>query len=470
MSSTTLGSESSCPGEWLGQVDRHCSDFPNECQMPLPRLYLNHIADFDRLMALEFGRVYDGQPRENWQEVGEHFGFLHDGADGSIVGFGVNEFATFDVDDPNLAEIWTAAEFEIPLLGLPRANAAETILAARPLLGDHSTVNREFFAAAVDSQRGDPEEALALWLSCLEAGDSMAHFALGYTLYELERYHEAYRHLRYYVQIAPAAPWNWCWVGKAAAAIGERGEARSAYERAIELSGEEDETDAPELLRQLGNYQADTPRGSAAGYFARMAGEPRRSKPRDPKLGERFELALQFAAATHRTQVRKGSGIPYVGHLLGVCSLVIEDGGSEDEAIGALLHDAAEDQGGQAMLEDIRVRFGEHVAAIVEACSDTMESPKPPWRTRKEAYVQHLEAQSESVLRVSLADKLFNARAILRDYLVVGDEIWARFQSGRDGQLWYYRQLADRFNTLLPGRLACELSEVVDELEEAVIA
>ncbi|MGO9753823.1 MAG: HD domain-containing protein [Solirubrobacteraceae bacterium] len=182
-------------------------------------------------------------------------------------------------------------------------------------------------------------------------------------------------------------------------------------------------------------------------------------------LGERFEQALQFAAATHRSQVRKGSGIPYVGHLLGVCSLVIEDGGDEDEAIAALLHDAAEDQGGEAMLEEIRTRFGDHVADIVAACSDTFATPKPPWQARKQTYIDHLEDQPEPVLRVSLADKLFNARAILRDYLVVGDQIWDRFKAGRDGQLWYYRELADRFSRRLPGRMAAELAEVVDELE-----
>ena len=162
-------------------------------------------------------------------------------------------------------------------------------------------------------------------------------------------------------------------------------------------------------------------------------------------LSDRFEQALQFAAATHRTQIRKGSGIPYMGHLLGVCSLVIEDGGSEDEAIGALLHDAAEDHGGQAMLDQIKARFGDHVATIVAGCTDTLEDPKPDWCPRKQAYIEHLSCQPESVLRVSLADKLFNARAILRDYLEVGEELWTRFNSGRKGQLWYYRQLADQF-------------------------
>jgi (p)ppGpp synthase/HD superfamily hydrolase len=205
-------------------------------------------------------------------------------------------------------------------------------------------------------------------------------------------------------------------------------------------------------------------------YGEWMAAEPGPSESFEPVLGERFERALQFAVAAHRTQVRKGSGIPYVGHLLGVCSLVIEDGGSEDEAIGALLHDAVEDQGGQRMLDDIRVRFGNHVAAIVEACSDTIDSPKPPWQARKDAYLKHLDHQSESVLRVSLADKLFNARAILRDYRVHGEKIWERFRSGRDGQLWYYRQLADRFSALVPGPMASDLSDVVDELEQTVIA
>ncbi len=206
------------------------------------------------------------------------------------------------------------------------------------------------------------------------------------------------------------------------------------------------------------------------GTVSEMAAEPGKFRSPDHLLGDRFEQALQFAAAAHRTQVRKGSGIPYVGHLLGVCSLVIEDGGSEDEAIGALLHDAAEDQGGEPMLEQIRQRFGDHVAGIVAACSDTFESPKPPWRVRKEGYVEHLGDQPESALRVSLADKLFNARAILRDYLLVGDNVWKRFQAGRDGQIWYYRQLAERFRVLLPGRMAVELSEVVDELERAAAA
>ena len=138
-------------------------------------------------------------------------------------------------------------------------------------------------------------------------------------------------------------------------------------------------------------------------------------QPAEPILGERFSEALQFSALTQRSHVRKGSAIPYIGHLLGVCSLVIEDGGDEDEAIAALLRDAAEDQGGEEMLDEIRRQFGDRVAGIVAACSDTFETPKPAWRTRKQNYLEHLEQQPQSVLRVSLADKLFNARAILRD-------------------------------------------------------
>jgi GTP pyrophosphokinase len=191
-------------------------------------------------------------------------------------------------------------------------------------------------------------------------------------------------------------------------------------------------------------------------------------------LGDRFAQALKFAFDTHSVHRRKGSGVPYVAHLFGVCSLVLEDGGSEDEAIGALLHDAAEDCGGGPMLDKIRAKFGDDVADIVAGCTDTMEEPKPDWRPRKERYIEHLKWQSESVLRVSLADKLFNARAILRDYLELREDLWARFNTGGTGQLWYYRELADRFNEILPKRgmsvrMALELHKVVSELESVAL-
>ena len=182
-------------------------------------------------------------------------------------------------------------------------------------------------------------------------------------------------------------------------------------------------------------------------------------------LTPRFSDALQYAAQLHAAQARKGTTIPYISHLLGVCSIVLEHGGSEDEAIGALLHDAAEDQGGDTQLAIIRERYGDAVAAIVSGCTDTVVLPKPEWRNRKQDYLAHLPSASASVLLVSLADKLHNARAILSDYRQLGDVLWTRFQGGRDGTLWYYRALCDAFRQLRPGALADELERVVSELE-----
>ena len=191
------------------------------------------------------------------------------------------------------------------------------------------------------------------------------------------------------------------------------------------------------------------------------------------ELGVRFEHALQYAHAVHAGQTRKGTEIPYIAHLLGVVSLVIEDGArtgqlSEDEAIAALLHDAAEDQGGEARLADIRKRFGDRVADIVAACSDTFETPKPPWRERKQAYIDHLREETDTgVLRVSLADKVNNAGAILRDYRRIGDELWSRFHPEADSE-WYYRSLAVVFAQRMPGPLSDELTRIVQELERAI--
>jgi (p)ppGpp synthase/HD superfamily hydrolase len=185
-------------------------------------------------------------------------------------------------------------------------------------------------------------------------------------------------------------------------------------------------------------------------------------------LGARFDAALQLAAELHRSQLRKGSGVPYLGHLLGVAAVVIDAGGSEDQAIAGVLHDAVEDQGGESTLAVIRERFGDHVAEIVAACSDTDVIPKPPWRTRKEAYLEHLESATTDVLLVSAADKLYNARAILADYRQVGDELWERFNQGRGQQLWYYRSLADIFARRLGGSVARELDETVTLIERAV--
>jgi len=189
----------------------------------------------------------------------------------------------------------------------------------------------------------------------------------------------------------------------------------------------------------------------------------------DLLLGERFERALVYATRLHRKQRRKGSGAPYAAHLLGVASLVLEDGGSEDEAIAALLHDAVEDQGGLARLDEIEREFGSQVAHIVDGCTDTDLSPKPPWRPRKESYVQALASHDASVRRVSLADKLYNARAILLDYRSLGDELWDRFDPESD-QLWYYRALVSAFRETTESPLVDELDRVVTELEQAVTA
>jgi tetratricopeptide (TPR) repeat protein len=213
------------------------------------RLYLNHIRELDWLIALEFGRVDDAQPPENWRGVSGRFGFLCDGPGGAEVGFKVLDVSRFDAEDPAVEEIWTGPRFDAPVLGLTGVPAGEIVLAARALFGNAGSVNREYFDAACDAQG---EDALGLWLACLQAGDGMAHFGLGYTLYELGRHREAYRHLRHYTEIAPHGSWNWCWLGRAAEAVGERDEARRAYERAIQLEQAGDQgTDADELLARL---------------------------------------------------------------------------------------------------------------------------------------------------------------------------------------------------------------------------
>jgi (p)ppGpp synthase/HD superfamily hydrolase len=183
-------------------------------------------------------------------------------------------------------------------------------------------------------------------------------------------------------------------------------------------------------------------------------------------LTERFGQALLFAFELHNGQQRKGSQTPYIAHLLGVASLVLEDGGDEDEAIAALLHDAPEDQGGRETLEQIRIRFGERVAEIVDGCTDTYDIPKPPWRQRKDDYLAHLRTASPSVWRVSLADKLHNARTILVDLHNLRGQVWLRFNGGKAGSLWYYRTLVQIFQELY--RLGLDRSPMVAMLDEVV--
>lgn len=192
--------------------------------------------------------------------------------------------------------------------------------------------------------------------------------------------------------------------------------------------------------------------------------------PHQPRteLSERFEDALAFAARLHARQRRKGSGTPYVAHLIGVCSLVLEAGGDEDQAIAGLLHDAVEDQGGPPTLELIRERYGAEVARIVAGCTDADTIPKPPWRERKQRYLAHLRESDARTRLVSCADKLYNARTILSDHRGLGDALWSRFSASREETLWYYRSLADIFLEAGAGPLAEELERVVSALEALV--
>ena len=178
----------------------------------------------------------------------------------------------------------------------------------------------------------------------------------------------------------------------------------------------------------------------------------------------RLAAAVEFALTAHAQQKRKGTDTPYVSHLLGVASLVLEHGGDEEQAMAAMLHDAVEDQGSH--LEPIiRERFGARVADIVLGCTDADTLPKPPWRERKEAYIRHLETAGTEVLLVSCADKVHNARAICTDVRTHGLEVFDRFKAGQDGTLWYYRTLAAAFRRLMPGALADELSDAVATME-----
>jgi GTP pyrophosphokinase len=184
-----------------------------------------------------------------------------------------------------------------------------------------------------------------------------------------------------------------------------------------------------------------------------------------PMLTSRFDEAFRYAHEVHGEHVRKGNDTPYIGHLMGVCSIVLDDGGSEDEAIAALLHDAAEDFGGRPRLEDIRSRFGDPVAKIVEDCTDSWETPKLPWIERKREYVRHAHALSASSLRVSAADKVHNAYAILRDLRNTGEQVWARFNAPADDVIAYYESLVRAFRASGGGPLVSELERIVKGIQ-----
>lgn len=184
----------------------------------------------------------------------------------------------------------------------------------------------------------------------------------------------------------------------------------------------------------------------------------------DVAVTPRFRDALTYAAELHQHQFRKGTSVPYLSHLLAVSGMVMEAGGDEDEAIAGLLHDGPEDCGGYATLKEIHTRFGTRVADIVEGCTDTLETPKPEWRARKSRYLERLSGESPSLHLVSSADKLHNARAMLADYRLLGDDLWSRFSATRAQQFWYFDSLIAIYRTKGATPLASELARVIQEL------
>jgi len=191
-----------------------------------------------------------------------------------------------------------------------------------------------------------------------------------------------------------------------------------------------------------------------------------------PRLTGQFSKALVYAELKHHNQVRKGGDIPYLGHLLSVAGVAIDDNGSEAQAIAALLHDCVEDAGGAPTLEEIKANFGDDVARIVSECSDTDETPKPPWRDRKSSYIAHLAEVGEDTILVSLADKLDNARAILRDFRADGPPLWQRFTvTDPADHLWYYGKLLGAYRSRgAESWMVEELGRVLDELTGLVTA
>lgn len=183
-------------------------------------------------------------------------------------------------------------------------------------------------------------------------------------------------------------------------------------------------------------------------------------------LTHRFDDALAYASRLHRNQIRKGSGIPYMSHLLGVCAFVLDYGGDEDQAIGGLLHDAVEDQGGMQTADEIERLFGSRVRRIVLECSDSESDDKAPWKTRKLAYISGIAAKSDDASLVTACDKLHNATAILNDLHLVGPQVFERFTARRDGTLWYYSELSRALSARLPGPLTNRLAHIVKQIHD----
>ncbi len=185
-----------------------------------------------------------------------------------------------------------------------------------------------------------------------------------------------------------------------------------------------------------------------------------------PILTDKFATALVYATRLHAHQKRKLSGVPYVSHLLSVAALVLEAGGTESEAIAALLHDSIEDQGGSKTGEEIRQLFGEEVIEIINGCTECDTYPKPPWEERKHQYLQNLRQASPSVRKVSLADKLHNGRSLIADYRRYGEDIWNHFKGGKAGTLWFYQELLQVYRSTGSDWLTQEFYRLLEELEK----
>lgn len=181
-------------------------------------------------------------------------------------------------------------------------------------------------------------------------------------------------------------------------------------------------------------------------------------------LGPRFDEAVQYASGLHRLQTRKESPVPYMAHLMAVCALVLENGGDENQAIAALLHDGPEDQGGETILQEIHARFGADVAGLVAACGEPLELGKREWQSRKEGFLAHIASAPQRAVPIIAADKVHNARSIVQDYVTVGSGIFKRFNGGEAGTKWYYQQLAATLRPIAPTALGDELVALAERI------
>jgi (p)ppGpp synthase/HD superfamily hydrolase len=186
-------------------------------------------------------------------------------------------------------------------------------------------------------------------------------------------------------------------------------------------------------------------------------------------MSERFVVAVELANELHGDQIRKGTKVPYISHPLIVSGIVLQHGGGEDEAIAALLHDTVEDCGGKPVMVRIRKRFGDNIADLVDGCSETDIQPKPPWRERKDGYIESIKSANPSVRLISCADKIHNASSIISEYRKVGERVWDRFKANKTETLWFYTSIINAMRASGENRpILDELVIVVEELKSVV--